>query len=156
MTGALIIGPDDPAAPDVRELLATHLNFARGTTPAEFSFAMDVDALLDPSVTFYSARQDGALLGVAALKRLDDSHVELKSMHVRAEARGRGVGKALVDHLVNEARSRGYSRISLETGTMEEFAAARRLYQRCGFTDCGAFGEYHESPYNTWMTLELV
>ena len=107
----------------MRDLLAAHLSHARTSTPSEFSFALEGEQLRDDDVTFFSARDDGKLLGVAALKRLDDRHVELKSMHTRAEARGRGVGRALVEHLTDFARTAGYERISLETGTSDAFMA---------------------------------
>jgi putative acetyltransferase len=150
-----VISIDDPRAADVRELLERHLAFARETTPPEDVFALDVDALADPSVTFFSFRADDAVLGVAALKRIDDDHAEIKSMHTASEARGRGVGRALVDHLVAVARQRGYRRVSLETGAGPAFAAARALYASASFEPCGAFGEYAPSPRSAYMTLSL-
>lgn len=152
---ALVIAPDDPRAADVTELLGTHLAFSHGVTPVEFSFALDVAGLIGPDITFFSAREDGQLLGVAALKRLDATHAELKSMHTRADSRGRGVGRALVDHILGFARTAGYRRMSLETGTTDDFIAARTLYTRAGFTPCEAFGDYQPSPYNTFFTIEL-
>jgi putative acetyltransferase len=149
------IAVDDPRAADVRALLAAHLDFSRSSTPPEFSFALDVDGLADPAVTFFSARRQGLLLGVAALKRLDADRAELKSMHTRAAERGRGVGRALVDHLLAYARRQGYREVSLETGTTEEFAAARALYRRAGFLPCPPFGDYEASAYNTFMTILL-
>ena len=151
----LEIGIDDPRAADVRELLAAHRAFARDTTPAEYSFALDVDELAQPGVAFFSARTRGWLVGVAALKRLDDAHAELKSMHTRQTRRRQGVGRALVEHLLEFARSAGYRRVSLETGTTDEFVPARTLYGRMGFEPCGPFGDYAASPYNTFMTLTL-
>ena len=111
------IGIDDPRADDVRALLELHLAFANLHTPPEDVHALAVEALLDPAVTFFSYRLRGELLGVAALKRLDRHHVELKSMHTSQAARGRGIGRAMVDHLLGVARERGFRRISLETGT---------------------------------------
>lgn len=151
----MAIAVDDPRAPDVRALLATHLAFTRGATPAEYSFAMDVERLADPAVIFFSAREDGRLLGIAALTRLDEDHAELKSMHTRATDRGRGVGRALVEHLLEVARAHGYRRLSLETGTTDEFASARALYAKIGFVACEPFGSYRESPFNTFMTMSL-
>lgn len=136
-------------------MLATHLGFSRAVTPAGYAFALDVDQLVDPAVTFFSARRQGQLLGIAALRRLDAAHGELKSMHTREAERGRGVGRALVEHIVAFAGRAGYRRLSLETGTTEEFAAARALYARIGFEPCGAFGEYRPSPHNTFMSLSL-
>jgi putative acetyltransferase len=151
----LVIRVEDPRAEDVRELLATHLAFSRSVTPVEYSFAVDVDQLVDPRVTFFSARRAGQLVGVAALKRLDETHSEIKSMHTREAERGRGVGRALVEHILAFARGAGCRRVSLETGATEEFAAARSLYARVGFKPCAAFADYQPSPYNTFMTISL-
>jgi putative acetyltransferase len=151
----LAIRVDDPRAEDVRELLAIHLGFSRGVTPAEYSFALDEDQLVDPGITFFSARRAGQLVGIAALRRLDETHGELKSMHTRAAERGRGVGRALVLHILDVARAAGYRRVSLETGATEDFLAARTLYARVGFQPCPAFADYQPSPYNTFMTISL-
>gem|GEM_PF-1660872 len=114
----LVIGIDDPRAEDVSRLLRAHLAFAHEVTPPGHVHALGVDGLLDPAVTFFSARRAGDLVGVGALKQLDECHAELKSMHTIELARGRGVGRALVDHLLATARSRNFQRVSLETGTM--------------------------------------
>jgi putative acetyltransferase len=150
-----VIGVDDPHADDVRALLARHLEFARATTRPEDIYALDVDGLVDPAVTFFSYRADGRVLGVAALKRLDEEHAEIKSMHTVEEARGQGVGRALVDHIVRLARERGYRRLSLETGSGPAFAPARALYAAAGFEPCEAFGDYAPSPNSSYMMLEL-
>jgi putative acetyltransferase len=149
------ISVDDPRAPDVRALLGRHLAAMLAATPPEHAFALDVDGLLDPAVTFFSFRADGELLGVGALKRLDAEHAEIKSMHTAAAARGRGVGRAMLNHLLGVARSRDFRRVSLETGTMTEFAAARALYESAGFAACGPFADYQPSEDNCFMTLEL-
>jgi putative acetyltransferase len=151
----LVVDKDDPRADDVGALLKRHLAFSRGVTPAEYAFALDVEELADPSVTFFSARRDGVLMGVAALKHLDRSTAELKSMHTREDERGRGVGRAILEHILDFARSQGYLEANLETGTTEEFAAARALYASSGFRPCAPFGQYEASPYNTFMTLRL-
>jgi putative acetyltransferase len=150
-----LISPDDPRAEDVRALLERHLAYANANTRPEDVYALDLHALLEPSVTFFSFRDDGELLGVAALKRLDDQHAEIKSMHTAEEARGRGVARALVDHLIGVARERGYRRLSLETGAGPAFAPARRLYASAGFTPCGPFAAYRPSPNSAYMTLPL-
>jgi putative acetyltransferase len=150
-----VIAPDDPAADDVRALLARHLAFARETTLPEEVYALDVDGLREPAVTFFSYRDGGELLGVAALKRIDAAHAEIKSMHTAEEARGRGIGRALVDHLLGVARDQGYRRVSLETGSGPAFAAARRLYASAGFAPSGPFGDYRPSPNSAYMTLAL-
>jgi putative acetyltransferase len=150
-----VISIDDPRREDVRALVALHLAFSRGTTPAEFSFALDLDELLRPDVTFFTARRDGQVVAMAALKRLDGTHAELKSMHTREGDRNLGIGRTMVAHLLEFARQRGYRQVSLETGTTDEFAPARALYQRSGFGPCAAFGEYAASPYNTFMTISV-
>jgi putative acetyltransferase len=150
------IAADDPRAPDVRALLRRHLEFARATTPPEGVFALGLDGLLDPAVSFYTGRRSGQLLAVGALKQLDERHGELKSMHTAAEARGQGIGGAMVKHLIGVARARGLRRLSLETGSMAAFAPARSLYARAGFTPCGPFGGYPDSPTSVFMTLALA
>ena len=150
-----MIAVDDPAAEDVRALLGRHLAFARATTLPEEVYALDVDALLDPAVTFFSYRVDGELLGVAALKRIDDEHAEIKSMHTAEAARARGIGRALVEHLIAVARDRGCRRVSLETGAGPAFAPARRLYANAGFEPSGPFGDYRPSANSAYMTLTL-
>jgi putative acetyltransferase len=149
------ISIDDPRADDVRELLERHLAFANEHSPPEDVHALDIDGLLDPAVSFFSFRLNAELLGVGALKRLDQHHAELKSMHTAEAARRRGIGRAMVDHLISVARDRGFRRVSLETGTMQAFATARSLYAESGFAPCGPFGEYRESPNSTFMTLWL-
>jgi putative acetyltransferase len=150
-----LIAIDDPRADDVRRLLARHLAFAHETTPPEGVFALDIEGLVDPAVTFFSYRVDGEVLGVGALKELDDRHGEVKSMHTAETARGRGIGRAIVDHLIGLARQRGYKTLSLETGSGPAFAAARRLYASAGFAPCGPFGDYPDSPTSAFMTLPL-
>lgn len=150
-----VIEPDDPRRDDVRSLLERHLAFANEHTPPEHIHALDLSGLLEPTITFFSLRVDGELLGVGALKQLDPQHAELKSMHTLEAARGQGIGRAIVDHLLGVAAARGVRRVSLETGTMDGFAPARSLYTRVGFTACGPFADYEPSPSNTFMTLIL-
>jgi putative acetyltransferase len=147
---------DDPRRPEVRAVLERHLAFCLSETPPEHSFALDAAALADPAVTFFSCRHDdGTVLGVGAIKELDAAQAELKSMHTAAEARGRGVGRALLDHLLSVARSRGYRRVSLETGTTPGFAAARALYASAGFVPAEPFGGYQRTEDNTFYRLVL-
>jgi len=119
------ISIDDPQAEEVRDLLERHLAFARLHSPPEDVHALDVDGLVDPAVTFFGFRLEGELLAVGALKRLDARHAEVKSMHTVEAARGRGIARAMLDHLIGVARDRGYRRVSLETGSMQAFAPAR-------------------------------
>jgi putative acetyltransferase len=151
----LVIGRDDPRAADVTALLERHLEFARATTPPEFVFALDVGGLSGPAITFCSARRDGLLLAVGALKELDPRHGEVKSMHTAVEARRQGVGAAMVEHLLGLARRRGYRRLSLETGSQPEFEPARALYRAAGFGECDAYGDYPDSPHSVFMARRL-
>jgi putative acetyltransferase len=150
------IGIDDPRADDVRELLESHLAFAKKHAPPEDVHALDVNGLLDPAITLFSFRLEGELLGVAALKELDEHHAEVKSMHTAEAARGGGIARALLDHLLHVARDRGYRRVSLETGSMEAFVPARSLYASAGFNPCGPFGDYSPGRSSTFMTLSLA
>ncbi|MEP9362903.1 GNAT family N-acetyltransferase [Nocardioides sp. CN2-186] len=150
------IAVDDPRTDDVRRLLETHVAFGNAHSPPEDVHALDVEGLLDPAITFCSYRLGGELLGVGAIKDLGDGQAELKSMHTAEGARGRGVGRAMVDHLVALARERGMTRLSLETGTPDVFAPARGLYASVGFVPCGPFGAYAESGYSCFFTLDLT
>jgi putative acetyltransferase len=149
------ISIDDPRAADVSALLERHLAFGNLHSPPEDVHALDVAGLLDPAITFYSFRLNGELLAVGALKRLDAEHAELKSMHTAEAARGRGIGRAMLDHLIAVARHRGFRRVSLETGSMAAFAPARSMYAKAGFSECGPFGDYIPSPNSICMTLSL-
>jgi putative acetyltransferase len=150
-----MISTDDPLADDVRELLGRHLAYAHETTAPEDVHALDLDALLDPSVTFFSFRVGGRLLGVGALKRLDGEHAEIKSMHTAEAARGQGIGRAMLDHLVGFAREAGYRRVSIETGAGPACAPARRLYASASFEPCEPFADYGPRPTAAYMTLSL-
>jgi putative acetyltransferase len=153
--GAFLIEIDDPTRDDVKMLLAQHLAFAREVTPPEDVHALDAERLVDSTITFFSARSDGELLGVGALKELDAEHAELKSMHTAAAARRQGVAHALLDHLLETAAARGFRRVSLETGAGDAFAPARALYVRAGFVACEPFGSYEPSRNSAFMTRSL-
>lgn len=150
---ALVVAVDDPRAADVRALIETHFNISRDITPEGFSFALGADDLTGPGMSFFTARRDGVLLAMAALKRLDDTHAELKSMHTVAAARGQGIGRAVLEHILEFAAGHGFRRVSLETGTSTDYGPARALYRSAGFEACGPFGDYAASPHNTFMTL---
>ncbi len=145
----------DPRDPQVRELVERHLTFGRSFTPLEDAHALEVDELLDPSIVLFAAREGAEVLAIGALKEIEDDHGELKTMHTAAAARGRGIGRAMLDHLLAEARRRGYRRVSLETGTMAAFAPARALYEGVGFIPCAPFGAYRGGPHNVFLTLDL-
>jgi putative acetyltransferase len=157
VTTASEIAIDDPRKADVRALLERHLTFCLSETPPEHSFALDVDGLVQPAIAFFSYRDgDGTLLGVGAIKELDQARAEIKSMHTAAEARGRGVGRAMLDHLIAVARSRGYRQILLETGTTQGFTAARAMYERAGFWPAEPFADYVRTGDNTFYALALM
>jgi putative acetyltransferase len=146
---------DDPAAPDVSALLEEHLRDMHAQSPRESVHALDVGGLKIPSITFWTVRDGDLLLGCGALKELDARHGEIKSMRTPRSQRRRGAGRAVLAHLVVEARRRGYDRLSLETGSMAAFEPARRLYESVGFVVCGPFGDYREDPNSVFMTLVL-
>jgi putative acetyltransferase len=147
--------PDDPQSPDVRALLERHFEFNHRYSPPEDVHALDASELAADGVTFFSIREDGVLLGMGALKQLDPAHAEVKSMHTTAPARGRGVARAMLVHLVETARARGCTRISLETGNQEAFGPARALYTSLGFVSCPPFNGYWEGSSSVFLTLEL-
>lgn len=149
------VKPDDPRRDDVMALLLEHLDDMRATSPPESIHALDVDALAVPTITFVTARDGDELLGCGALKQLSSTHGEVKSMRTTAAARGRGVAASVLGWLLAEARTRGLSRVSLETGTEDYFAAAHRLYLRHGFVDCDPFGDYTLDPHGRYMTIAL-
>ncbi len=157
----ITIREDDLSGKAVAELLQRHLDFTAGESPPESTHALDLDELRVPEVSFWCAWDGDSLLGCVALKELkvgpgEPLHGEIKSMHTAEAARGRGVARALMEHLMAESRRRGYARLSLETGAMESFAVARRLYARFGFTTCAPFGDYVLDPYSEFMTVELT
>ena len=155
MTASVHIRIDDLRGPEIAALLAAHVAFCRASSLPESTHVLDLDALRAPGITFWSAWDGTRLMGCAALKELDPSHGEIKSMHTAARHRGRGVALGLLEHLVEEARSRGYRRLSLETGSMEAFAPARAFYARYGFVVCAPFAGYRLDPNSVFMTLEL-
>ena len=149
---------DDPTAPYVADLLEHHLRELRSVM-SEHAFALDASGLSAPGVSFWTtwtgAPDDQQLAGFVALKELDSTHGEVKSMRAAPTARGTGVGRALLTHVIDEARRRGYRRVSLETGTAELHIPAISLYRSAGFVSCPPFADYQESPHNQFMTLLL-
>lgn len=146
---------DDPLQPDVVALLEGHLADMRATSPPESVHALDPNALVGPGLSFWTLREDGVLLGCAALKELDLGHAEIKSMRTAPAARRRGVASRLLDHVLAIARERGYTRISLETGTQDFFAPARALYRSRGFEECGPFASYVLDPHSAFFSRPL-
>ena len=147
---------DDLTHPDVLDLLDLHLRAAFENSPPGSVFALDASGLRDPSVTVWTAWEDDALLGMGALKQLDPAWGEVKSMRTAPAQLRRGVAGALLDHLVAEARARGYRRLSLETGSNAPFAAAHALYRRAGFVECAPFGDYHDTVFAQYFTKDLA
>jgi putative acetyltransferase len=125
-------------------------------SPPESIHALDLDALRGPEITFWAVWDDADLLGCGALKELDPGHGEIKSMHTAAAHRGRGIGARIVRHVIDEARRRGYQRLSLETGATDTFAPAHALYTRHGFQPCDPFADYSSDPFSIFMTLDLA
>lgn len=150
-----IFAPEDPRSPEVGRILERHHAFANTHSPREDVHALPLEGLLDPAVSLFGLRVEGELLAIGALKRLTDDHVELKSMHTLAEARGQGLGRRMVERLLAVARDRGYTRVSLETGSMDAFQPARTMYAGAGFEPCGPFADYRPSPNSTFLTRRV-
>ena len=149
------IAVDDPGLPEVRELLEEHLRNMYELSPPESVHAFDVGKLQEPDVTFWTVRDGPILLGCGALKEIDSGHGEIKSMRTPLSLRRRGAGRLVLTHIITVARERGYKRLSLETGSMEAFVPAQRLYESFGFSYCEPFGDYRPDPNSIFMTLEL-
>ncbi|MEC3954028.1 GNAT family N-acetyltransferase [Nocardia sp. CDC153] len=146
---------DDLTGAEVIGLLAAHVAEMLDNSPEESMHALDVDALRKPEITFWSAWEGDRLAGCGALKELDPTHAEIKSMRTTAEFRGRGVASQLLAHILSAAEARRYERVSLETGASEFYLPAVRLYERYGFEHCGPFADYTEDPHSVFMTLAL-
>ncbi|MFN6951252.1 MAG: GNAT family N-acetyltransferase [Albidovulum sp.] len=146
----------DPLAPELALLHERHTADMHAETPPESIHMLPADALARPGIDFFVLWADGRPVGMGALKRIDAHHAEIKSMHVLAEERGRGHSRRMLDHLIAHARAGGYRRLSLETGVQPGFAAARGLYSRAGFVECGPFEGYRDDPNSVFMTLVLA
>ncbi len=145
----------DPRDSGTNALLRQHWQLTAAVTPPEHIHALDLDGLLDPSVDLYGLRDGDRLLGIGAIKTIDPTHVEIKSMHTTQAARGKGIARAILDHLLDIARRRGAERASLETGEQVEFDPAVSLYLDAGFSFCGPFAGYTSNPNSVFMTLSL-
>ena len=146
---------DDLRHPAVIALLQEHLDWMRRTSPPESVHALDLDALRQPDIAFWTLWDGETLAGCGALRALDATHGEVKSMRTAQTHLRRGVAATMLDHILAEARRRGCARLSLETGSMAYFAPARALYARAGFIVCGPFGDYVDDPYSVFMTRML-
>lgn len=146
---------DDLRHPAVIALLQEHLDWMRRTSPPESVHALDLDALRQPDIAFWTLWDGETLTGCGALRALDATHGEVKSMRTAQTHLRRGVAATMLDHILAEARRRGYARLSLETGSMAYFAPAHALYARAGFRPCAPFGDYVEDPNSVFMTRAL-
>lgn len=155
MTEGLRIVEDDLSGEDIADLLRLHLAEMHAWSPPCSVHAMPIERLRQPDVTFWSVWEGDRLAGCGALKHLDARHGEIKSMRAHPDYRGRGVGKAILRHLLAVARARGYARVSLETGRPEPFVPARRLYESHGFAECPPFADYVLDDFSICMTKEL-
>ncbi len=141
--------------PDVIKLLQEHLHDMEITSPPESRHALNLDGLKATSVTFWSAWYDAELKGCCAMKELDAQHGELKSMRTATSARKAGIGSIMLEFLIEQAKSRGYKKLSLETGTQPLFFPAHGLYEKYGFNECEPFADYVLDPYSRFYTKEL-
>ncbi|MDN4068746.1 GNAT family N-acetyltransferase [Paenibacillus vini] len=146
---------DDLSGDQVARLIGEHLQSMELHSPPESIHALNLEKLKKPDITFWSVWEQEELLGCGALKELDAHHGEIKSMRTSSQHLKKGVARKLMEFIIQEAKRRGYRRLSLETGPMEAFAPARKLYESVGFQYCGPFAEYVEDPYSLFMTKEL-
>lgn len=156
MTTDLTISREAPTGADLGLLMERHTADMHADTPPESIHMMDASALDTPSVAFFVMRENGVPVGMGAFKRLDARHAEVKSMHVLAELRGRGLSRRMLDHLLAKAKAAGFTRLSLETGSQPFFLPARRLYEKAGFTECPPFEGYALDPNSVFMTKVLA
>jgi putative acetyltransferase len=147
--------PGDLDDPRVAALLRHHIASARAQTAPGSAHALDISGLRAPAIRVWTAWEDGTLLGTGALKRLSPGHGEVKSMHTAEAARRRGVGAAMLGHIISVARAEGMSRLSLETGSWEYFRPALALYRSHGFTECPPFADYAPDPNSVFLSLGL-
>lgn len=153
--GQLHIRVDDLSGREIGEFLDEHIAEMQSVTPPESKHALDLEGLRQPEVTFWSVLDDETVVGCGALKAMDDHHAEIKSMRVAPSHRRQGVASALLGHILAEATARGFSQVSLETGSFEFFEPARRLYTVHGFEPCEPFAGYKPDPNSFFMTRTL-
>jgi putative acetyltransferase len=151
----MLIKVDDLRGPEVAQLLEEHLQDMYAASPPECVHALDLEKLRKPEITFWSLWDGDNLAGCGALKELDTTHAEIKSMRTANNYRGKGVAIKIMEHILAVAAERGYQRLSLETGPMDFFLPARKLYERFGFSYCGPFADYSEDPHSVFMTKKI-
>lgn len=152
---SITIQSADLDSPEFAALIDTHAELMLSLSPPGSCHFLPMDGLRTPDVTVWEMRDEGMLVGCGALQELSAAHGEIKSMHMRSQRRGSGLGRKMLDHILNEARTRGYTRLSLETGSMDGFKPSRTLYQSCGFEVCAPFGDYVEDPNSVFMSRTL-
>ena len=151
----MTIKPDDLTGPEIAALLTEHLQCMAKVSPPESRHALNLDGLRKPEITFWCAWQERELLGCGALKEITKDHGEIKSMRTATAHLRKGVAVAMLQHIIAEAKRRGYRRLSLETGAMAYFEPARQLYRKTGFEDCGPFAGYKADPNSVFLTMVL-
>lgn len=152
---ARIVGVEPLVRADLRALVQAHFDEMITMSPPEVSGVIDLPGFADPAITLYAMREGDLLLGCGALRELSPDAGEIKTMRIASEVRGRRLGGELLDHLLAEARRRGYRRVYLETGAEPFFTTARSLYRSRGFTQRGPFGDYKEHPHCVFMELRF-
>jgi putative acetyltransferase len=146
---------DDLTGPEIAALLEEHIEDMKSVSPPESKHALDLNSLRQPDITFWTIWEDNKLAGCGALKELDTQHGEIKSMRTARNFVRRGIASKVLSHIINEATKRGYKRLSLETGSMDYFKPAQKLYASFGFTPCEPFADYKLDPNSVFMTKEL-
>jgi putative acetyltransferase len=146
---------DDLRGPEIALLLEEHLAGMRASSPACSVHALDIEALRKPEITFWSAWENGDLLGCGALKELNAEHAEVKSMRTSSKHLRRKVASSILQVLIDTSRSRGYKKLSLETGAQAVFVPARTMYANFGFVVCGPFEGYWDDPSSVFMERVL-
>ena len=149
------IAQETPSGADLALLFERHTADMHADTPPESIHMMDASELDRPDIWFFVMRDGARPVGMGAFKRIDAEHAEIKSMHVLAEERGRGLSRAMLTHILDQARAAGFRRLSLETGVQPTFIAARALYAKAGFTECPPFEGYWDDPNSVFMTKTL-
>ena len=146
---------DDLTGPEIAALIGEHLHSMTLHSPPESIHALNLEYLKKPDITFWSAWEQGELVGCGALKELNQQHGEIKSMRTSSQHLRKGVAKQILEHIIQEAKKRGLRRVSLETGSMAAFEPARRLYANFGFQYCDPFSDYTQDPNSVFMTREI-
>ncbi len=146
---------DDLTGPQIASFLGEHVQEMLSITPPESKHALDLDGLRQPGITFWSVMDDDPVVGCGAIKRLDTSHAEVKSMRTAPTRKRSGIASMMLGHIITEARRMGFARLSLETGSAGFFLPARRLYEKFGFEYCEPFADYRPDPHSVFLTRTL-